>query len=475
MTTKRKTTQIQTIAGVLGNVLEWYDFALYGFFSDIIAQVFFPPGQDNLLLSYVVFGGAFVARPFGGLIAGHVGDKHGRKRALVMSMISMSIPTFIMGCLPGYSVIGGWSTALLIICRLAQGLSVGGQLPASVVYTVETKPKEHWGYYGAYVSFAAGLGGMLGNLVGAFLRQFLTEAQLLSWGWRIPFLSGILMAAVAGLLQYVGEEHNPNEAEYSTNDSINGIGGVEESEHNSSVVASFLEEKHPIKEALRKENLPALFSSMLVPMLGGCGWYITYVWMAVYMETILDPPVPGAFWINLAALVLGNQIPSLLTGWWSDKVGRTRLMLAGAILTGITGPFFVWIISYGKTVGALLAQTALGIVLSFYTGPLFAYLPEKFPPKIRLTSFSLGYNIGICISAGFSPTIATALVQSYGDDAPGYMYSFFAAATLIGMFLATKIRYDDGGIDDTTVDNTTIDVESEPNVEEEGRTSPLLV
>jgi len=140
-TTKRNTNQIQTIAGVLGNVLEWYDFALYGFFSDIIAQVFFPPGQDNLLLSYIVFGGAFVARPFGGLIAGHIGDKHGRKRALVMSMISMSIPTFVMGCLPGYDVIGGWSTALLIICRLAQGLSVGGQLPASVVYTVETKPR----------------------------------------------------------------------------------------------------------------------------------------------------------------------------------------------------------------------------------------------------------------------------------------------------------------------------------------------
>eukprot|EP00985_Skeletonema_marinoi_P019030 scaffold10773_cov102-Skeletonema_marinoi.AAC.1 len=243
-TTKRNTNQIQTIAGVLGNVLEWYDFALYGFFSDIIAQVFFPPGQDNLLLSYIVFGGAFVARPFGGLIAGHIGDKHGRKRALVMSMISMSIPTFVMGCLPGYDVIGGWSTALLIICRLAQGLSVGGQLPASVVYTVETKPR-------------AGAGSMLGNLVGAFLRQFLTDAQLLSWGWRIPFLSGILMAAVAGLLQAVGEEHNPNEAEYSTHENSSSIGEVEESEHNnSSVVASFLEEKHPIKEALKKENLP---------------------------------------------------------------------------------------------------------------------------------------------------------------------------------------------------------------------------
>merc|ERR1719199_2160053 len=166
MTTKHKVNHLQTIAGVLGNVLEWYDFALYGFFSDIIGQVFFPPDQDNLLLSYIVFGGAFVARPFGGLIAGHIGDKHGRKRALVVSLVSMSIPTFLMGCLPGYSIIGGWSTFLLVVCRLAQGLSVGGQLPASVVYTVETKPREHWGYYGAFVSFAAGLGGVLGNLVG---------------------------------------------------------------------------------------------------------------------------------------------------------------------------------------------------------------------------------------------------------------------------------------------------------------------
>jgi len=461
MTPKRSTSQIQTIAGVLGNVLEWYDFALYGFFSDIIAQVFFPPGQDNLLLSYIVFGGAFVARPFGGLIAGHVGDKHGRKRALVMSMISMSIPTFVMGCLPGYSLIGGWSTALLIICRLAQGLSVGGQLPASVVYTVETKPKEHWGYYGAYVSFAAGLGGMLGNLVGAFLRQFLTDEQLLSWGWRIPFLSGILMAAVAGLLQFVGEEHNPNVAEYSSHESSSGgsIEGVQESEH-----------KHPIKEALRKENLAALFSSMLVPLLGGCGWYITYIWMAVFMESILNPPVAGAFWINLTALIFG-QTSSLLMGWWSDKVGRTKLMLTGAILTGLTGPLFVWIISRGNAVGALLAQTSLGIVQSLFQGPLFAYLPSKFPPKIRLTSFSLGYNIGICISAGFSPTIATALVQSYGNDAPGFMYSFFAVATLIGMFLATKIRYDD----DITVETPTVEMESEPIVEEEGRTLPAVV
>jgi MHS family proline/betaine transporter-like MFS transporter len=284
------------------------------------------------------------------------------------------------------------------------------------------------------------------------------------------------MAAVAGLLQYVGEEHNPNEAEYSTHESSVSVDTAsgDESEHKSSVT-SFLEEKHPVKEALKKENLPALFSSMFVPMLGGCGWYVTFIWMAIFMESMLDPPVPGAFWVNLAALMFGNQIPSLLTGWWSDSVGRTKLMLIGVIGTGLSGPFFVWIISQGNTVGALFAQMALGVVLSFYTGPLFAWLPEKFPPKTRLTSAALGYNIGICFSAGFSPTIATALVQNYGNVAPGYMYPFFAFATLLGMFIATKIKYEDGGIDDTTVDNTAIDAESVPNVDEEGRTSPLLV
>ena len=139
----------QTIAGTLGNVLEWYDFGIYGFFSDTISQVFFPPSNSahhNLILSYLVFGGAFFMRPIGGLITGHVGDKHGRKHAVVLSLLFMSIPTVAMGVLPTYEQVGGWSTALLVICRLLQGFSVGGQLPSSLVYTLEMKPKEHWGY-----------------------------------------------------------------------------------------------------------------------------------------------------------------------------------------------------------------------------------------------------------------------------------------------------------------------------------------
>ena len=141
-------SRMQTVAGTLGNVLEWYDFALFGFFSDIIAELFFPPSDnsdgtnENLVRSFAVYGGAFIMRPVGGAVIGYLGDKHGRKYALVTSLFLMAVPTFLMGCLPTYSQIGSWSTALLVICRLLQGMSVGGQLPASLIYTVETRPKE---------------------------------------------------------------------------------------------------------------------------------------------------------------------------------------------------------------------------------------------------------------------------------------------------------------------------------------------
>lgn len=148
-------------------MLEWYDFALFGFFSDIIAQVFFPPSNSandddvvdfgseidtsNLINSFAVYGGAFLMRPVGGLTIGYIGDKYGRKHALVLSLFLMAFPTFLMGCLPTFASVGYLSTISLLVCRLLQGMSVGGQLPASLIYTVEIRPKPHWGYYGALV------------------------------------------------------------------------------------------------------------------------------------------------------------------------------------------------------------------------------------------------------------------------------------------------------------------------------------
>lgn len=237
----------------------------FGFFSDIIGQVFFPPSStvptsstggeyydDNLLKSFAVFGSAFLMRPFGGMIIGYLGDKYGRKYALVLSLFLMAVPTFIMGCLPTYEQVGALSTVLLVLCRLLQGISVGGQLPASLIYTVETRPKERWGMYGSFVMMAANLGSLLGNIAGATTRSALTTEQLRSWGWRIPFWSGLLIAGVALYLKLHGEEHHPNAGEY-------------DSEHSEGQEKP----KHPLREAVRKENLPALIAATLTPMLGG--------------------------------------------------------------------------------------------------------------------------------------------------------------------------------------------------------------
>jgi len=156
---------MQTLAGVAGNVLEWYDFAVFGYFSDVIGDVFFPPqdGHAAIFESYVVFGLAFLCRPIGGVLLGYVGDMYGRKRALEISIFLMAFPTFAMGCLPSYDQVGNWAIVLLTLVRMLQGLSVGGQLVSSLVYTCENNPKSKWGLYGSYVMAAANfnvVGGM---------------------------------------------------------------------------------------------------------------------------------------------------------------------------------------------------------------------------------------------------------------------------------------------------------------------------
>ena len=171
-----------------------FDISINNFirYKDIISQVFFPESDsdtDNLIQTFVIFGGAFLMRPLGGILIGYVGDKHGRKQALTKSLFLMAIPTTAMGFLPSYERAGWLATALLCLCRLAQGISVGGQLPASLVYTVEKRHASQWGYYGSLPMTAANCGTLLGNLVGAFLRTILTEDQLLSWGWRKSRLS----------------------------------------------------------------------------------------------------------------------------------------------------------------------------------------------------------------------------------------------------------------------------------------------
>ena len=219
-------------------------------------------------------------------------------------------------------------------------------------------------------------------------------------------------------------------------------------------------EKFPLKNVLKKENLPALLSATLTPMLFGAGFYTSFVWMATYMQVLLKPGIDNAFWVNAMALLFGVVLILPLTGMLSDRIGRIKTMIVGAVSLGVVGPFMLWVISAGEAVTAFFAQWAIGVLLSLFGGPMNAWLVEKFPPDVRLTSAALGYDLAHCTASAFSPLIATVLVENVGPVAPAAIYPFFAAIAIIGMLISTRIHREGGieeeGGDDDRLDAATI-------------------
>lgn len=211
-----------------------------------------------------------------------------------------------------------------------------------------------------------------------------------------------------------GEEFHPNENVYDHEDS---------------------EIKNPIRAAFRKDNRWALLSTSLTPMLWAAGFYISFVWMAIYMAELLDPPVKNAFWVNAAAMFCGMTFMLPLAGSISDKVGRTKTMTCSASLLAVVGPIMVILIAQSNSVLAFFAQVVLGVLLSFFAAPLCAWLVENYTAEVRLTSASLGYDIAHATAGGFSPAMATALADGVGVYSPGILYPIFAIVSLIGIFV----------------------------------------
>jgi MHS family proline/betaine transporter-like MFS transporter len=396
--------RFQTIAGIAGNILEWYDFAVFGFFADVLGKVFFPPhaGNTQLYESFAIFGGAFLMRPIGGMLMGWIGDTHGHKRALEISIFLMAVPTFAMGCLPTYDQVGSWSVVLLIIVRLLQGLSVGGQLMSSLVFTLEQHDTNSWGLYGSYVLAAANFGTLIGGLVAAFIRAVLSEEDLLRYGWRLPFLSGIIVAFCGCYLKFAVKED----------------------------FSQFVPVKNPLKTAFSHGR--ALAAACLVPMLWSAGFYLTFVWLAIYMSDLVSPPVPEAFWVNSCALFFSVCLLFPAAGIASDKYGRTRVMTVGGVAFALLAPLCIFLIGQGNAVLAFFAQSCLGICLSLWGAPMMAWLVESFPPEARLTSVAIGYNVAQAIMGSATPAIATIMADAWYVS-PGFLLTGIALVSLFGL------------------------------------------
>ena len=385
----------QILAGAIGNVLEWYDFAAYGYFASALAKNFFP--SDNAALSlastFGVFAAAFLVRPVGGALFGHIGDRLGRKQALLTSAGLMTVATFAMGLLPGYSSIGAAAPLLLIGFRLLQGLSIGGEFTASAVFLVERSDPRHRGLTGSYTSMSATAGLLLGSGIGVIATWMLSPAQVDAWGWRIPFLLGIVLGGVALVLRRVIADDEPQ--------------------------AERKQERLPLVEALATDWREIVRGAVICAAFAA-GFYLIFVYVVTMVEQIDGMPAHPALEINtLSMLVLIAATPCF--GALSDRIGRKRVMLAAlGSLVLFSWPLFKLLLS-PHFLTVLLGQSMFALIVAAWFGTIEAALVEMFRARTRCTALSISYNTAFAVFGGTAPIIAIYLVnQLHADFGPAF-------------------------------------------------------
>jgi MHS family proline/betaine transporter-like MFS transporter len=359
------------VASVIGNVLEWYDFAVYGYFATAIGAAFFPADDPvaSTLAAFGVFAAGFIARPVGGVIFGHIGDRLGRTRALMLSITLMAIPTVLIGFLPTHAQIGPTAAGLLILLRVLQGLSVGGEFTTSIVYVVERAEPHRRGLVGSAAMIGATSGILLGSAVGALIATVLDQASLNAWGWRIPFILGIVVAIFGVLLRRQLTETM-----------------VEKHSHG---------ERAPLWVAIETEWRTLLWGIVFC-LASGPIFYLLFVYVVSYLETLIHVPSRVALDINTVSM-LGLIAFLAIGGAISDRIGRKPPALIGAAgLALLSWPLFR-LFQHGDWRVMLAAQLAFAALVGLYVGTLAATMVEILPKRIRCTGLALSYNISVVV------------------------------------------------------------------------------
>jgi MHS family proline/betaine transporter-like MFS transporter len=400
----------------IGNLIEWFDYASYGYLAAVIAAVFFAPGDETaaLLATFAVFAVSFVVRPIGGLVWGHYGDKIGRQRVLALTIIIMSVGTFAIGLIPPYASIGLAAPLLLLLCRLVQGFSASGEYAGASSFIAEYAPPNRRGLLVSMVPASTAAGLVLGATIAVLLQTGLSEADLQSWGWRVPFLvAGPL--GVVGLYIRLKLEDTPLFKEL-------------EREHHVA--------QAPVLTGLR-ENWKQILIAFGVICLNAVGFYMILSYMPTYLSEELGFDSVTATLttiVSVAAYVVFLPIVGTLT----DRVGRKPVLFGACVLfLLLTLPSFE-LLSLGGVVFAVLAQIVLGAILAGNDGVLATFLTEMFPTTVRYSSFALSFNLGNAIFGGTAPFVATFLISLTGNNfAPGY-YLMAAAGVAFIALLFTK-------------------------------------
>src|SRR4051812_3530566 len=396
-------------AGMIGNVLEWYDFAIYGYFAAQIGHYFFPHEDAiaQLLSAFAVFAIGYLMRPIGGVIVGHIGDRFGRRAALTFSVTAMAIPTFLIGLLPGYQTIGLLAPIALTLLRMVQGLSVGGEYTSSMVFLVERAPEGRRGLMGALASCGACGGILLGSAVGAGFAAMMSTAALESWGWRIPFLLGLVV----------------------------GIAGYFLRRHVLDTVPAEPRKRAPIVETLHDHwRIVAGFAGLSV--FNAVGFYVSFVYLVSWLQTADGIAPARALEINSVSMAL--LLPLMIaTGLLSDRIGRKPVLLVATVLGFVGAVPAFWLLNHHSVLLAFLGQLVLVVMIGTYGGTQPSIMVEAAPAHVRCTAVALGYNICLGVIGGLTPLAATWLVSRTGDEiSPAFLIMAAAAVTF-----ATILRF----------------------------------
>ncbi|MBM4266182.1 MAG: MHS family MFS transporter [Deltaproteobacteria bacterium] len=405
-------------AGMSGNLMEWYDFALYGVMATTLGELFFPHGSRlaALLSVFGVFAAGYVMRLLGGALFGHVGDRLGRRRALLVSAVAMAVATTLVGCLPTYAAIGVAAPVLFTLLRLVQGLSVGGEFTTSITYLIEHAPPSRRALQGSFAGLTAGLGILLGSAIANALFALFTTEEILEWAWRLPFLLSVPLGLCLAILRSTLPEDGPAEA-------ASARAGAEAEAPSS-----------PVWRVLR-EHPGEVVRGALLGFGPNASFYAIAVFLASFLATEHILPETSALSLETASIAW-MVVLTPIAGALADRIGRRKMVLTGVVGCGLLGvPLFALL--HGSTaVGDLWAELLFATFVVAALPPYQVWLAERFPRDLRASGLGLAYNGAAGILGGTTPLVCATLADATGSElAPG---AYVAFACLVSLVVALR-------------------------------------
>lgn len=401
------------LGGSVGQFVEFYDMALYGIAAVTLSRLFFPTGSETagLLMLFATYGVAFFIRPLGGLFFGALGDRIGRRNVLVATLLLIGVATTMIGLLPTYETLGIWSAVLLVILRLLQGFSAGGESVGAPSFVFEHAPHNRRGLFVNVTLSATALPAVFASALFLCLSLFMPEAAYDSWGWRIPFLLALPMAFV-GLIIRAKTEESPVFQEMMEDKAEKKVAST------------------PVSEAF-KTSWYRMVQVVVIMGFTAMGFYYISGYFVPYLQTTGDLSRNASLALNAVALLLYTVLLPMF-GKLSDRLGRKPLMIAGVVTTVVAAIPAFMMVSSGSPVIALLGQCLFVLGITMYGGGCYTFFIEVFDPKVRLTAAAFSYNVGYAIFGGTAPYIGESSVALFGV---GYAPAFYVVGLGIVVLL----------------------------------------